>query len=153
VDVVLDRLEMCHVLKLAHRLHLHPVTISATDLLLTKLQVVFPSERDVKDTLALLATFDLRPAPDEPDHLELDYICRLCGSEWGWHHTASMNLRRVEDWSALIRNDELRTAVCTRACAIADALSGCPKTLRWRLRNAIGERLRWYKVPEEFVLM
>ncbi len=152
VDVVLDRLEMCHVLKLAHRLYLHPLTISATDLLLAKLQVVFPSERDVKDTLALLTTFDLRPTTEEADHLEIDYICRLCGSNWGWHHTVRINLRRVEGWAALIRDDVVRAAVRGRGRAIEDALAACRKTLRWHLRNVIGERLRWYEVPEEYVL-
>jgi hypothetical protein len=26
-----------------------------------------------------------------------------------------------------------------------------PKTMRWKLRAAIGERVRWYELPEEVV--
>src|SRR5690242_7010796 len=40
VDVILDRFRMCHTIDLRDRLTLEPLTIPATDLLLTKLQVV-----------------------------------------------------------------------------------------------------------------
>jgi hypothetical protein len=152
VDVLLDRLDMCHMLKLSSRLYRHWLTISATDLLLSKLQVVFPSERDAKDTLALLATFSFQPTIDESDYFELDYVCKLCGSDWGWHHTVMINLQRVEAWLGLIQDGEVRVMVRERARVIMAALVDCPKTWRWQLRNLIGERLRWYQIPEELVV-
>jgi hypothetical protein len=38
-------------------------------------------------------------------------------------------------------NAQLRT--------LADAAESAPKTRRWRMRARVGERKRWYEVPEE----
>lgn len=32
---------------------------------------------------------------------------------------------------------------------LADAVQVVPKTLRWKFRAKIGERKRWYRVPDE----
>ena len=55
IDVFLDRYEMCHRLDLRDRLDLHPETLSLADLLLTKLQVVETTEKDLVDIATLLS--------------------------------------------------------------------------------------------------
>jgi hypothetical protein len=34
------------------------------------------------------------------------------------------------------------------AARLLEHLETAPKTLRWRLRDRIGERVRWYELPE-----
>ena len=55
IDVFLDRLEMCHTLDFADRLTQDPGTLTLADLLLSKLQIVRLTDRDVADVAALLA--------------------------------------------------------------------------------------------------
>ena len=57
VDVVMDRLNMCHVLDFRNRIDRLPDTLDITDLLLTKLQVVELNQKDVHDILHLLLRF------------------------------------------------------------------------------------------------
>src|SRR4051794_4124131 len=85
VDVVLDRFAMCHTIDLRGRLTLEPLTIPATDLLLTKLQVVELNDKDVRDLVALLA--DVSP--------DVAYVSRLLGADWGFEHTVRRTVDRV----------------------------------------------------------
>lgn len=151
LDLFLDKLAMCHVLDLAGRLKLHPYTISSTDLLLSKLQIVFPNERDIKDMLVLLATFPADCGSDDLERLDLAYIAKLCGSNWGWHHTLELNLGRAHAWERLIQKPAIRTTVTARITALEELLKSSPKTIWWRLRSLIGEKVQWYEIPEEVV--
>jgi hypothetical protein len=36
-----------------------------------------------------------------------------------------------------------------QAVALRDHAHTMPKTLRWKLRARLGERVQWYEVPEE----
>ncbi len=149
IDVILDRLEMCHVLELSSRLDLHPLTLSASDLLLSKLQVIAPAERDVKDMLALLAAFDVDGHLTGKDSLEIEYIGTLCGSDWGWYRTVSGRLRTVEDSVTIVHDADMRERICSTGKAVLMAVENAPKTAKWRLRAMLGEWLRWYQIPEE----
>ncbi|HET8785648.1 MAG TPA: hypothetical protein VFM38_08445, partial [Candidatus Limnocylindrales bacterium] len=59
VDVLIDRLEMCHTFEFAGRLAISDPTLPPADLLLSKLQVVKINRKDVLDALALLAEHPL----------------------------------------------------------------------------------------------
>ena len=66
VDVMIDRLHMCHTVAFADRATLMPYTLSPVDLLLSKLQIVELNEKDLDDCLRLLVSFDLAESGD-PD--------------------------------------------------------------------------------------
>ena len=55
---------MCHRLELSSRLTLEPETITAADLLLTKLQVVELTQKDVDDIALLLTEHELANGPE-----------------------------------------------------------------------------------------
>ena len=61
VDVIMDKLNMCHVLDFSDRIDRMPDTLDVTDLLLTKLQIVELNEKDVHDLFHLLSAFEVRP--------------------------------------------------------------------------------------------
>jgi hypothetical protein len=42
-----------------------------------------------------------------------------------------------------------KSAVAERARALLDRIEAEPKSRAWRLRARIGERKRWYELPEE----
>jgi hypothetical protein len=149
VDVMVDRIHMCHTVQFSERATELPYTLSPTDLLLSKLQIVELNDKDVADILRLLVHFPLAEAADA---LDLRVISELVGDDWGWFKTISLNLDRISatlaDGSpaaiAAGAHDPV-AAVQTLRATLADA----PKSRRWRLRDRVGERKRWYDLPEE----
>ena len=60
IDVFLDRFSMSHELDFADRLELEPLTLTAADLLLAKLQVAEINHKDLSDAAMLLLDHDAR---------------------------------------------------------------------------------------------
>jgi hypothetical protein len=154
VDVLIDRMEMCHVLEFRDRIHHMPLTLDVADLLLTKLQIVELNEKDAQDVLYLLSAFPIVEG-DEPGRVGLDRVREVVADDWGWWKTVTLNLDRIRnlastDGARLIPTD---TPFEPRAQLerLSSATEDVPKTLRWRLRAKLGERKRWYQVPEETV--
>ncbi len=148
VDVFLDRLEMCHTLDVRDRLELEPETLPLADLLLTKLQIVRLTDRDAADVAALLADHDLS---DGGGGIEQGRILAVCSGDWGWWRTVTRNLSGlIESWErAGPRPGPDPAAAAARAAALLGELEACPKSLRWKLRAQVGERVPWYQEPEE----
>src|SRR5438034_10726827 len=59
IDVMVDRLTMCHVLDFRPSFDRQPFTIDAVDVLLSKLQIVELNEKDLRDIVHLLAALPL----------------------------------------------------------------------------------------------
>lgn len=143
LDVFLDRFEMCHDLDLRARLGSPGPTLPLADLLLTKLQVVETTEKDLRDIVALLADHDLT---DDEQGVNVTYLAKLTGSDWGLWKTATRVARRAGEFAS-----ELGAfpAAVDRAERLAQTLEDAPKSAGWRMRARVGERVRWYKLPEE----
>jgi hypothetical protein len=141
-DVFLDRVSMCHSLDLAGRLDEHPTTLSVSDLLLLKLQVFETNDRDYKDALSLLL-----------DHAEagidVQYISELLARDWGWWRTATMVLERIDRYARELDGFERANDVHYRVRDLLAAIERAPKSRRWKMRARVGERARWYELPEE----
>ena len=152
VDVIMDQLNMCHVLEFKDRLDRMPYTLDVTDLLMTKLQVVEQNEKDVHDIVYLLSAFEVRPE-DEPGTIGLDRFGRIVGDDWGWWRTTTRNLERVNE---LVRGDLAGLVpagapfdAVEQAQALRRHADETPKSLRWKIRSRVGERVQWYVIPEE----
>jgi hypothetical protein len=152
VDVLLDRLEMCHVLEFRDRIERMPVTIDVTDLLLSKLQIVEVNEKDVVDAVYLLAAYPV-VLGDEPGTIGLDRISAIVAEDWGWWRTLTGTVEHIRDLAEARRGDLFPTGgsndVLDGLHLIKEAADTVPKTLRWKLRARIGDRKRWYQVPDE----
>jgi hypothetical protein len=140
VDVFLDRFSMCHELRLAERLGVDFPTVSLADLLLTKLQVVEITAKDLTDIEALLVEHRVGDGDDET--IDVERIASVCSSDWGWYRTVTGNLQR------LITGDHESDAR-GRASELMKHIEEVPKGRRWKLRAALGERMPWYELPEE----
>ena len=67
-----------------------------------------------------------------------------------------MNTRRGRNLARLRRSvddydiaAEMKATVVERVDAIVAALDRGRKTIGWRARQVIGERVRWYELPED----
>jgi hypothetical protein len=145
VDVFLDSLDFCHPIELKGRLHLDPVTIPLTDILLEKLQIVEINEKDLKDLVVLLLEHDVAER-HEPGRFDLSYITELLCAEWGFYYTVSLNFDRIRRYMATIPElmPEQKAIIGGRLDAIWQHVEAAPKRIRWKVRARVGPSRRWY---------
>ncbi|HEY6277550.1 MAG TPA: hypothetical protein VIX86_14585 [Streptosporangiaceae bacterium] len=149
VDVMVDRLTMCHTLDLRPAFASQPDTVAPIDVLLSKLQIVELNEKDAHDIVHLLAGLPL--GGDGPS-LDTGRYGAVLGADWGWWRTVTGNLGKlpglIAERPGLVppgaRFDPL--AQIQRLTELADS---APKSVKWRLRSNVGDRVRWYELPEE----
>jgi hypothetical protein len=152
VDVIMDRLNMCHVLDFADRIDRLPDTLDVADLLLTKLQVVELNEKDVHDILHLLSGFEVQDG-DEPGTIGLDRIGAVVADDWGWWRTVTMNLDKVAHFAEDEHSDLVPEARSfepgPQARRLREWCDEVHKAFKWKLRAKVGDRVQWYQEPEE----
>lgn len=154
VDVVIDRLVMCHTLDLRDRLSLDEPTLTASDLLLSKLQIARLNRKDALDVLALFAAYPLTEG--DAEGISLPRILAHTSSDWGWWRTLTGNLETLRQLVTHgVRGEEIGTAdedlprLAEHLTLLRSSVDAAPKSVGWRLRSRIGERLQWYDEPEE----
>jgi len=152
VDVIMDKLNMCHVLEFRNRIDRMPYTLDVTDLLLTKLQIVEFNQKDLHDVLHLFSGFEVRPG-DEPESIAKDRVAAIVGTDWGWWRTVTGNLDKVAELGSGEHGDLVpdgrRFEPVAQAKELRSWCDSCSKTLKWRMRAKVGERVQWYQLPEE----
>jgi len=148
IDVFLDVLEMCHKFNFKDRLRLEEMTLPISDLLCTKLQIVEINEKDMKDVCAMLLDHDV--SSEEVDgRIDATYIAKLCANDWGIYKTFSTNLARIPEYLDRLGLDgNQRKTVTERAEALKNTIESMPKSMGWKMRATVGERRRWYELPE-----
>ena len=150
VDVVYDQLRMSHRIDLRGRLALPGPTIDLADLLLTKLQIWEINEKDLRDSACLLADHPLGDGTEtvDPGAIDVERILALVTSDWGLCHTVERNLERLASHPGGWRVHG-SAPPGDQARALLERISAAPKSLSWRTRARVGERVRWYETPEE----
>lgn len=145
-DIFLDGMKMCHNLNFKDRLTNHPYTLSPADLLLTKLQVVEFTEREIKDVIALLMDFPIVET-DSQDGVNGKYVAQICADDWGIFKTFTINIDRTrENLSSYLKEDS--ATVLERLNQLQKMITEIPKSTRWKMRAVIGEKKIWYELPE-----
>ena len=153
VDVLVDRLEMCHTFEFGDRLAVDPVTLPLAELLLSKLQVVRINRKDVLDGLILLA---MHPLTEDDRGISVRRILEHTSADWGWWRTVTENLEKLRLFHEVeLQPGELDTTTGHRqdaraaAAALLERIEAAPKSTRWKLRARVGDRMPWYELPEE----
>ncbi|MGH3090558.1 MAG: hypothetical protein ACRDSJ_25045 [Rubrobacteraceae bacterium] len=148
VDVLVGKFRMCHEVPFGERLAIEPVTVPLAELLLTKLQIIELNEKDVRDALALLHD---HPVKDEDgDSINGGRIAELCASDWGLWRTFTGNLDALRGHTEKYElSGEGKKDIEERIEALQRRIDEEPKTFGWKVRSKIGERKRWYELPEE----
>jgi len=140
VDILVDNFKMCHELDLKNRLSTHGPTISGEDILLTKLQIVSINEKDLLDLIALLVD----------QEFDLDYISILLANDWGFEKTVLQNLVKAGIFLETLNIEAPLKGIATRKIQdIKRKIERSKKTLSYKLRAKIGEKVPWFEEPEE----
>lgn len=149
VDVFVGGFKMSHAVPVADRLELQPDTLPLAELLVTKLQIAELNEKDVRDALAL---FYAHPVEErDGDAINSARVAECCSTDWGLWRTLTGNLAACRD-DHLARYDlpeDEKARVREEMDALLDRIEREPKSRTWKLRAKIGERKRWYTLPEE----
>ena len=149
IDVFVGAFRMCHEIPFGDRLRPGDPTVPLAELLLTKLQIIELNEKDVRDTVLLFHGHQIGES-DDGEAVNAARIAELCAGDWGLWRTITQNLDRCHQ---LLGDYELpsddRQRVGERLEAVLTRIEDEPKTRGWKLRAKIGERKRWYELPEE----
>jgi len=132
VDVMVDRLVMCHTLDFRSSFRNSSLTLDPADLLLSKLQIFELNAKDAHDITHLFG--------------------EVLASDWGWWRTCTGNLDKLPGLVA--ENPQLvpprpRFDPLAQAAQLLEVAKSVPKGMKWRLRANVGDRVRWYELPEE----
>jgi hypothetical protein len=144
VDIFLDEFEMCHKFNFKDRISMSELTLPMTDLVMTKLQVVEMTDKEYKDLMAAFKDFDVT---HDQRGINADRIAEVCSKDWGIYKTFTRSLELVKE-AAFSLNDPSTELIVARISKLAEAIEQRPKNLAWKLRATVGERARWYELPE-----
>jgi len=149
VDVFYEKLDFCHVISWNGRLEVDNPTIPLAEMVLEKMQIVKINEKDVIDTIMLLIEHPLGNVDHET--INIERIAQLCAQDWGLWRTTTMNLDKVKQlapgYSQL--TDEQKRHVSTQVDEALKRIDKEYKSLAWRLRARVGDRVKWYKEVDE----
>ena len=156
VDVMVDRLVMCHTLDFRSSLGNSSLTLDPADLLLSKLQIIELNAKDARDITHLLSGVAIGAkaagqASDAP-LIDTGRFGEVLAADWGWWRTTTGNLEKLP--GLLAESPEMippqpRFDALEQAARLLDVAKSVPKSMKWKLRANVGDRVRWYELPEE----
>jgi len=150
VDVFFDKLLAAnHPLDFRGRLDLDTPTVTPTDLLLEKIQIVFPGEKDVKDAMLLLIAHQVS-LQEEKNKINAKFIAKLLASDWGFWYTVTTNLNRLKQYLLEAENlsDDDRQDLSKKIDTLLEIIEKEPKSTGWKMRSLVGTKKQWYNPVE-----
>jgi len=149
MDVFYEKLAFSHVIYWKNRLEVDNPTIPLAEMLLEKMQIIQINEKDIIDTLMLLLEHPL--GEQDTEAINMKYIAGLCSNDWGLWRTVTMNLEKVGQLSKAYPQltPEYKEKVDTQVGAALALIEREPKSLAWRLRARVGDRVKWYRDVDE----
>lgn len=149
VDVFYDKLDFSHVISWNNRLEVDNPTIPLSELLLEKMQIYKINEKDIIDTIMLLLEHPIGESDDEV--INMNRIAQLLAKDWGLWRTTTMNLEKVKQLAGgYSQLDEQEEAFVIKQIDHAlRRIEEEPKSTGWRLRDRVGDRVKWYKEVDE----
>ncbi len=149
IDIFLDVMRMDHDLDVSERLEIDDYAISPADAFIAKMQIGRINQKDVHDVIALVKDVPLRDVDDETS-IDLLYIAQVCARDWGLYRDITANLdialAMVGDYGL---TEGQQDRVYARLAAIKESVENAGKSLRWRLRATVGERVAWRREIED----
>jgi hypothetical protein len=150
VDVFFDKLLAAnHPLDFRGRLDLDTPTVTPTDLLLEKLQIVFPSEKDVKDAILLIKAHEVLPQ-QEKNKINAKFVSELLASDWGFWYTVTTNLTGLKQYLLDAGNlsDDDKQDLSKKIDTLLEIIEKEPKSTGWKMRSLVGTKKQWYRPVE-----
>jgi hypothetical protein len=150
IDVFYEKLDFCHVINWKDRLEVDNPSIPLAEMLLEKMQIVQINEKDVIDTVMLLLEHPL--GEDDKETINIKRVAVLCSADWGLWRTTTMNLDKVRQLAQSYQQltGKQKELIVTQVNAALGWINQEPKSIAWRLRARVGDRVKWYKDVDDF---
>jgi hypothetical protein len=149
IDVFFNTLDFCHPVNFVGRLEAEAYTLPLAELLLEKMQIVQINEKDLIDSIMLLREHTIGDSDSETVNAVV--IAHTLANDWGFWRTVTGNLKVLDEtldhYNGLSQED--RGIVRGRIKELETRIESQPKSLIWKARAKIGERVKWYKDVEE----
>jgi hypothetical protein len=151
IDVMVDRLVMCHTLDFRPSFGNSSLTLDPADLLLSKLQIFELNAKDARDITHLLSGVPVGGNAAGPV-IDPGRFGAVLAADWGWWRTTTGNLEKLP--ALLAESPEMIPPqppfdALEQAARLLDVAKSVPKSMKWKLRANVGDRVRWYELPEE----
>jgi hypothetical protein len=155
VDVMIDRLVMCHTLDFRPSFSNSSLTLDPAELLLSKLQIFELNAKDARDITHLLSGVQVAGKANGAGvapFIDTGRFGDVLAADWGWWRTTTGNLEKLP--GLLAQSPEMipprpRFDPLEQAARLLEAARSVPKSMKWKLRSNVGDRVRWYERPEE----
>jgi len=147
VDVFTDELYYCHRIPFKGRLALDSPTITVTDLLLEKMQIVEINLKDLKDTMVLMLEHSVGDPSAGRESIDVGYIVDMMSDRRGFYYTFTTNQKKVIEFMPQFPAIDTESAriIRGRINDLLDKIEVAPKSMKWRLRAKVGTRAKWYQ--------
>ena len=154
VDLFFENLRFNHPINLRPegappRIELDYPTLTIADLMLSKLQIHHPEEKDIRGLRVLILEHPLSNV-DAPESINVSRIASVLSGDWGFWFDAKSNLARLlkRDPTAETSNlGELRD----KTEKIISRIDSELKSRNWEKRKLVGTRKKWWDEVEELV--
>ena len=151
IDVFFDQLSYNHPIDYRGRLEIDPYSVSLTDLLLQKLQIVQINDKDLKDAMLLLLAGPI----GEVDNgmINAKYVAKIMSDDWGFYYTATVNLGKIKvavDGVAALSETQ-RAKIRESADLILQYIENAPKSGKWKGRAKTGISKPWFNEVDDWV--
>ena len=151
IDVMVNRLTMCHTLDFRPAFGRLPFTVDSVNVLLSKLQIIELNEKDARDIVQLLSCLPV--GPEAPPAIDTERFSKVLGADWGWWRTVTGNLDKLPallaDSPGLASPTPHTYDPLAQARQLREVAEAAPKGMKWKLRAKVGDGVRWYELPEE----
>jgi len=148
IDVFVAQFMMCHKIPITERMNLEPLTIPLAELLLTKLQIFEMNEKDIRDVCALLLDHPIGESDSET--ININRVTQLTSDDWGLWKTSMLSIGKIKRYLQTVEMDaHEHDTLRARLGGLEAALQNSPKSMRWKMRDRVGEKVKWYELPEE----
>src|SRR5258707_129248 len=178
VDVMVDRLSMCHTLEFKSSFGSSSITLDPADLLLSKLQIIELNEKDARDLLHLLSGVPVSGSGADPGSggpgrgdagpgggpgrgdsgpggsrvsIDSERFGKLLGADWGWWRTVTGNLRKLPalaDEHPELIPPDPPLDPIAQSRYLLEMAESARKRVKWLLRAHVGDRVRLYEQPD-----
>jgi hypothetical protein len=179
IDVMVNQLVMCHTLDFRPSFGKLPFTVDAIDVLLSKLQIIELNEKDARDIFHLLSGVPIGapaaagaaeaggasggrhaagrapaagPVAGRGAYFDTERFAKVLSGDWGWWRTVTGSLAKLPGLAAdqpqLLPADAPFDPLA-QARKFTELAEAVPKGVKWKLRANVGDRVRWYELPEE----
>ncbi len=148
IDIFIAQFSMCHKIPITDRLGKDALTIPLAELMLTKLQIYEMNEKDIRDICALLLDHPIGETDDET--INVKRITQLTGDDWGLWKTSMLSIGKVKRYMQTVDMEEREhDTLRARLGGLEAAIETAPKSMKWKMRERVGEKVKWYELPEE----